>query len=106
MILPGAGSERRSILRVLSRQVIELRRMPTGWSRPAVTRDVSAHAVYLYTDEALPEGQQVEIEPLDLPRDGVLHGSPAKHTARVLRIDCIEPDRKYGIALNVDQVDA
>lgn len=106
MVPPGAVPERRAAARVLSQQVIQLKPLPAGPSQAAVTRDASPQGVYLYTDQAFAEGQQIEIERLDLPVDNLSPDAPKKHLARVLRIDCIEPERKYGLALSLERSDA
>jgi tetratricopeptide (TPR) repeat protein len=100
---PDAVPERRSAARVFSKRTAQIRPKGTGAFRTAVTRDVSSQAAYFYTDEAFAEGQQVELQPFDLPSDGLIHESVAKYLGKVVRLDCIEPHRKYGIAVALDR---
>ncbi|HYY70561.1 MAG TPA: tetratricopeptide repeat protein [Terriglobales bacterium] len=97
-------SERRSAARAFSKQIAQIRSKGTGAFSGATTRDVSSQAGYFYTDVAFAEGQQVEIEHLDLPSDGVIRESGAKYAGRVLRLDEIEPQCKYGIAVAIDRL--
>ena len=98
---PDAVAERRSVPRVFSKQITQIRARDTGVSSVAVTRDVSSQAGYFYTDEAFAEGQQVEIERLDLPSDGVIHESLTKYWGKVVRLDQVEPQHRYGIAVAI-----
>jgi len=68
-----------------------------------MTRDLSSQAAYFYTQKAFDEGQLIEIERIDLPSDGIIHQSVAKHWGRVVRLDQIEPQRRYGIAVAIDR---
>jgi tetratricopeptide (TPR) repeat protein len=98
---PDAVSERRSAARVFSKQTTQIRPKGAGAFRTAITRDVSSQAAYFYTDEAFAEGQQVELQRLDLPSDGLIHESVARYLGKVVRLDCMEPHRKYGIAVAI-----
>lgn len=103
MTSPDAVSERRSAARVFSKQTTQIRPKGTAAFRTAITRDVSSQAAYFYTDEGFAEGQQVELQRLDLPSDGLIHESVAKRLGKVVRLDCIEPHQQYGIAVAIDR---
>lgn len=96
--------ERRSGRRVAAAIPAIVKSVPPSQELTAVTRDLNASGVFLYTDQHIAEGSKLEIV-LILPAElGLGEKQWACCQASVVRVED-EGSRKFGVAATIDRLD-